>query len=160
MIYLVSACLLGQNCKYNGKNNYNKAFWKLVKTKKIVPFCPEQAGGLTTPRLPAEIQGKDGFDVLKGNSKVVTCDGVDVTKNYVKGAKETLKIIKLFGVQRAILKSKSPSCGCKYIYNGDFSGKLKKGVGVTAAYLKIRGIETLDSNEFLEKSSTCLESFD
>lgn len=148
---LISACLVGLNSKYNGKNNYDKIFEKLVSDNKAIPFCPEQAGGLSTPRPPAEIKGKDGFDVLKGGSKVITIDGEDVTENFILGAKETLKVIELLDIKKVILKSKSPSCGCSQIYDGSFNCKLKKGFGVTAACLYNEGVELIDSDEFFKR---------
>lgn len=148
---LISACLVGLNSKYNGKSNYDKVFQKLVFDNKAIPFCPEQAGGLSTPRPPAEIKGKDGFDVLKGGSKVITIDGRNVTRNFILGAKETLKVVKLLDIKKAILKSKSPSCGCREIYDGSFGCKLKEGFGVTAALLHNEGIELIDSYEVLKK---------
>lgn len=151
---LISACLMGLNCKYNGKNNYHEAFTTLISKEKVIPYCPEQAGGLATPRPPAEILGADGFDVIKGRSKVITVDGKNVTDNFILGAKETLKIVKLLGIKKAILKSNSPSCGCHYIYDGSFSNKLKKGQGVTAACLINEGVRVIDSKEFIKTKYT------
>lgn len=150
-MYIISACLIGQNCKYNGKNNYNKIYEELVKNKKAIPFCPEQAGGLPTPRLPSEIQGGDGEAVIKGIAKVKTSDGQDVTSKFLKGAKEMLNLARLIDADTAILKSKSPSCGCDCIYNGNFNKTLKKGRGVTAAYLKFYGIALIDSDSYIKK---------
>jgi len=128
---IVSACLVGINCRWDGKNKLNKKLLKLFKQGKLIPVCPEQLGGLTTPRMPAE---------QKGN-KVIGKDGKDITKDFIKGAKETLKIAKQLGIKEAILKSKSPSCGFGEIYDGTFSGKTKKGNGVTADMLHKAGIK-------------------
>jgi uncharacterized protein YbbK (DUF523 family) len=148
---LVSACLCGVNCKYNGKSNLKHSFMELLQEGDVIPICPEQLGGLTTPRLPAEIKAGSGQDVLAGNSKVLNKDGDDVTDNYIRGAYETLKIAKLAGVDTAILKSRSPSCGSGYIYDGSFSYKLRRADGVTAALLKENGIQVIDEDEYIEK---------
>jgi len=132
-IILCSACLLGINCRYDGKSKSNKKAIELAKEKILIPVYPEQLGGLPTPREPAE---------QKGN-KVFTKSGKDVTENFKRGAKEVLKLAKLFNVKKAILKQKSPSCGSGKIYDGTFSGKLIKGDGVTAALLKKDGIRVL-----------------
>lgn len=147
---LISACLVGQNCKYNGQNNFNEVFEQLLKEGKVVPFCPEQAGGLPTPRAPSEIRGGDGIEVIKGNAKVINSEGQDVTSNFLTGAKEALKLAKEIGIDTAILKSKSPSCGCRKIYDGSFRGKLREGLGVTAAFLSQNGVKIIDSEEFLK----------
>ncbi|AZR73825.1 hypothetical protein BBF96_10765 [Anoxybacter fermentans] len=137
---LVSACLLGVECKYNGTSNYNPDLIAYLQNKKWIPICPEQLGGLTTPRIPAEIQGGDGKDVLSGRARVVTKEGKDVTEAFIKGAKEVLKIAQLANVEEAILKERSPSCGKCQIYDGSFQGKIKPGQGVTAAILREYGI--------------------
>ena len=123
---LVSACLLGVNCKYDGTSNKDEKVLKLAKDFILIPVCPEILGGLPTPREPAEQKGK----------KVITKSGKDVTKFFKKGAKEVLKIAKIFKIKKAILKQKSPSCGCGKIYDGTFSGKLIRGDGVTTKLLK------------------------
>ncbi|ADL08146.1 DUF523 domain-containing protein [Thermosediminibacter oceani] len=151
MIYIISACLAGFNTRYDGKNSFSEVFEELVRRGKAIPFCPEQAGGLPTPREPSEIIGKDGFEVIEGKARVLTRDGKDVTEQFLKGARETLKLANITGAEAAILKSKSPSCGCKKIYDGSFRGVLKDGLGVTAAYLKSHGIEVIDSDDYLER---------
>lgn len=149
---LVSACLCGINCKYNGKNNLKLDLAEeLLQEGDIIPVCPEQLGGLPTPRLPAEINVGSGQDVLAGNSKVLNKNGDDVTDSYVRGAYETLKIAQLAGVDTAILKSRSPSCGSGYIYDGSFSNKLRQADGVTAALLKENGIRVMNEDEYTEK---------
>lgn len=148
---LVSACLCGVNCKYNGKNNLNLYFMGLLQEGKVVPVCPEQLGGLPTPRKPAEISGGSGQDVLDGNNRVITRDGLDVTENYIRGAYETLKIAQLADVDTAILKSRSPSCGSGYIYDGSFSNKTRKADGVTAALLRENGIRVINEDDYIEK---------
>ena len=146
-MYIVSACLCGVNCKYNGGNNYNEKIDKLAKEGKAVLICPEQLGGLPTPRVPAEISGGSAADVLKGKARVINKDGEDVTKHFIKGAEESLKIAKAAGCKIAILKSKSPSCGCGKVYDGTFSGSLKKGNGVTAELFLKNGIKVITEEE-------------
>ncbi len=134
---IVSACLLGINCKYDGGNNLNKKVLDLFLEGKAIPVCPEQLGGLSTPRLPSEII----------NGKVFDIEGKDVTKNFLKGANETLRLAKLLECKKAILKENSPSCGVKYIYDGTFSGKKIKGNGITAALLKANGRKVVSEEE-------------
>jgi uncharacterized protein YbbK (DUF523 family) len=134
---LCSACLLGVKCRYNGKDARNKKVMGLLKKEILIPVCPEQLGGLPTPREPAEIRG----------GRVITKSGIDVTENFKRGAKEVLKIAKLFGISEAILKQGSPSCGCGRIYNGTFSGKTIKGDGVTTALLKKNGIRVITEED-------------
>ena len=130
---LCSACLLGIKCRYDGKSKPNQRVMRLSKKEILIPICPEQLGGLPTPREPAEQKGK----------KVITKSGKDVTKNFKKGARQVLRIAKLFGIKKAILKQRSPSCGCGQIYDGTFSGRIIKGDGVTATLLKRNGIKVI-----------------
>jgi uncharacterized protein YbbK (DUF523 family) len=139
LMKLVSACLLGCDCAYHGGANTCEALIEKLKGERVIPVCPEQLGGLTTPRDRARIVGGEGEDVLGGSAKVVTCKGVDVTAQYLKGGEETLKLAKLFGADEAILKAFSPSCGCGMIFSEDFSEK-KQGDGTTTALLKKHGI--------------------
>ena len=135
---LVSACLLGVDCKYNGGNNYNEKVMEYLKDKEIIPICPEIMGGLPTPRVASEIK----------DDKVITKDGKDVTANFLKGAEETLKLAKLLGVKKALLKAKSPSCGYKKIYDGTFSDTLIDGNGITAELLIKEGFTILTEKDF------------
>ena len=130
MKILVSACLLGACCRYDGKSVPNEDIIALGKKHQLVPVCPEQLGGLPTPREPAEI--KDG--------RVVTRDGRDVTEQFERGAGETVKLAKTLECDMAVLKERSPSCGCKKIYDGTFSGNTVIGNGVTARMLIQNGI--------------------
>ena len=132
---LVSACLCGVNCKYNGKNNLNEEMMELLKSGEALLICPEQMGGLTTPRKPSEIK------IVNDEIKVYMIDGTDVTDNYRRGAEEVLRLAKELNIKKAILKKKSPACGCGEIYDGTFSGTLTKGNGITAALLLENGIE-------------------
>lgn len=141
---LVSACLVGVNCKYNGGNNLNLEILKLVQEGKAILVCPEQLGGLSTPRKPSEI-------VDRISSKVVASDGTDVTKEYQKGAYETLKIANLYQVKKAILKSISPSCGNTTIYDGTFTHTLTGGEGITTKLLRENGIEVINEDEYVKE---------
>ncbi|MCI9084159.1 MAG: DUF523 domain-containing protein [Bacilli bacterium] len=134
---LVSACLAGINCKYNGKNNEHKKIIELIKNKDVILICPEQLGGLKTPRTPAE----------RIKDKVITNDNIDVTKEYQKGAEEVLNLVKKFNIKTAILKSKSPSCGKGKIYDGTFSNTLIYGNGITTELLEKNGIKVISSDE-------------
>jgi len=140
---IVSACLLGENCKYDGTNNYNERLAQFLEDKIVFKVCPEQLGGLPTPRVPSEIR----------NGSVFNKDGDDVSYYFTKGALETLKIAQENEISIAILKSNSPSCGNGQIYDGTFSGTLISGDGITAHLLKINGIEVYTENDIdkLEK---------
>lgn len=140
MKVVISACLLGVRCRYDGGDSRNETAIKQSETVKLIPVCPEEAGGLSTPRPPAEIVGGDGSDVLDGKAKVMTVDGTDVTEAYLKGAHHALQVAQLHGATQMILKVRSPSCGCGDIYDGTFSGTLMSGDGVTTALLKRHGI--------------------
>ncbi len=141
MIVLVSACLLGINCRYNRSNVFDESLLKNILERGLtpIPVCPEQLGGLPTPRPSCEIVGGDGYDVLDGIARVLTRDGEDITEHFVRGAYETLKIAKLLNIDFAIMKDFSPSCGCENIYDGTFSGRTKRGCGVTTALLRRNG---------------------
>lgn len=129
MKLLVSACLLGVNCKHSGGNNYCPGLAALAKNHTLIPVCPEQLGGMPTPRIPAERKG----------DRVLTAQGEDVTAAYEKGAQEVLALARTLDVDGAILKARSPSCGCGVIYDGSFTHKPVPGDGVTAALLKKEG---------------------
>jgi uncharacterized protein YbbK (DUF523 family) len=145
---LISACLLGIRCAWSGDERYkNKQALKLVKVEPLIPVCPEQLGGLTTPRAPQEIQGGSGEDVLDHRCRVVNRNGQDVTEQFIRGAEETLKLARQFGASEFIAKSRSPSCGYGQIYDGSFSGKLVSGNGVTTALLKRNGIRIITEEE-------------
>ncbi len=117
---------------------------------RIAAFCPEVAGGLGTPRQPAEIVGGDGNAVLDGRARVVNCDGVDVTEQFIAGAHSALDAANQAHAKLAVLKSKSPSCGRRRVYDGSFSGTLTAGQGVTAALLSRHGIEVFDEHQLEE----------
>jgi uncharacterized protein YbbK (DUF523 family) len=128
---IVSACLAGLNCRYDCANKENLEIVNLVKNGVATPVCPEQLGGLPTPREPAELI----------DDKVITINGKDVTSEYQNGAAEAFKVLELTGATKAILKSKSPMCGNGTIYDGSYSGKTKNGDGIFAKLLKSKGIE-------------------
>ncbi len=151
MIAIVSACLLGINCRYDGGNVADKELIEVVKAGKVVPIpvCPEQLSGLPTPRKTCEIVGGDGFDVLNGKARVLTKDGEDLTEKFVRGAKEVVKIARLVKADVAIMRNFSPSCGCGLIYDGSFSGKRREGFGVTSALLVQNGFKVVSVEEYL-----------
>ncbi|MCM0650603.1 DUF523 domain-containing protein [Clostridium swellfunianum] len=144
---IVSACLCGINTRYDGKSNFNDKVSELLKQGKAVLVCPEQLGGLSTPRPAHEITGGTGAEVLEGCAKVVSANGDDGTCYFIKGAEETLEIAKQVDAKIAILKAKSPSCGCGNIYNGAFSKSLIEGNGVTAELLIRNGIKVYTEQE-------------
>jgi len=171
---LVSSCLLGVNCRHDGKNNYNSELASRIARGRFLPVCPEQLGGLPTPRIPAEITGGTASDILDaypfilkddGNNiksniadnltlealaadnrdsmsvRVVNEAGKDLTANFLKGACEVSRLAQRAGARAAILKARSPSCGCGQIYNGTFSNCMVNGDGITAAFLQRQGIK-------------------
>ncbi len=135
--YLVSACLMGHNCKYNGGNNDNAAVRAFLRDKDYVVFCPERASGLPAPRLPSEI--RDG--------RVYSKAGDDVTAEFNAGAEKALAFCQKHGVTHAILKARSPSCGVHAVYDGTFTGKVIPGQGVTANLLSEHGIILMDEED-------------
>jgi len=146
---LVSACLLGEQVRYDGEilPNYPPILKEWEKLGSVIPVCPEVTGGLPIPRPPAEIQGGDGKDVVAGTSKVMDINGKDVTTEFLIGAREALRLAEENDVEYAILKALSPSCGGKMTYDGSFSGSLKEGQGVTAALLGKMGIQVYNEDE-------------
>ncbi len=134
---LVSACLLGIPCRYDGKSKPYKEILNLATQYELVPVCPELLGGLSTPRLPCEING----------TSVIRFDGADCTAAYQKGAQKTLEIAKKHHCKIAILKEKSPSCGTHLRYDGTFRKKLTQGDGFTATLLKKHGIALFSEDE-------------
>lgn len=140
MRILVSACLLGASCRYDGASKGHPMAAELAKCHELVPVCPEQLGGLATPRPPAERQGE----------RVVTKGGLDVTEQYRRGAAEALRLYRLLDCQAALLKEKSPSCGHGSIYDGTHSGTLTGGDGVTAELLAAHGIAVYGESQIEE----------
>jgi len=134
---LVSACLANVQCRYNGVAKPNEEVMRLVAEGKALPVCPEQLGGLTTPRPPSEL--RDG--------RVVSNTGADVTAEFERGAQEALQLAQMTGAKSAILKSRSPSCGCGKVYDGTFTGNLVDGDGVFAALCKQAGLDVKTEEE-------------
>lgn len=134
---LISACLLGVSCRYDGESKPLSGIERLMEKYELIPVCAEIFGGLSTPRPPAEIIG----------GKVVAKDGRDVTAEYMKGAKEVLRLGRLFGAQKALLKERSPSCGNGFIHNGKFDGGMVPGYGKTAELLLKNGFEVFGESE-------------
>ncbi len=145
---MVSACLTGINCKYNGESNHCPSLASYLKSRSHFVVCPETIGCLSIPRPPAEIKGGDGEDVLEGRARVVTANGIDVTEAFLNGAQVCLELARLNQVNLAILKARSPSCGCDQIYDGSFTGHLVPGDGVTAALLRRHGIKIVTEKDF------------
>lgn len=139
-IRAISACLLGVRCRYDGGHNEHPAALRRTATQCLIPICPEQLGGLPTPRVPAEIVGGDGHDVIAGRARVVDRDGRDITAAFVQGARESLALCKRLRIDTVWLKSHSPSCGVGEIHRGD---ALVPGDGVTAALLAGEGLTVL-----------------
>ncbi|MCR5506212.1 MAG: DUF523 domain-containing protein [Bacilli bacterium] len=137
---LISACLIGDKCRYDGKSNYNPKIRDLLERYELIPFCPECEGGLKTPRIPAERKG----------DRVINQEGRDVTHQYEKGAELAFNICLALKVKVAILKENSPSCGTHKIHDGTFCGKLIDGMGTTAEYLARKGIKVISENEIDE----------
>ena len=134
---LISACLIGDKTRYDGKSNYTPLIKDLLQKYELVPFCSEVEGGLSVPRKPSEIV-KD---------KVMSIDGKDVTRNYQKGAELALNICKYLDIKVAILKDGSPACGVHEIHDGSFKGRKIKGMGITASLLSKNGIKVISEDE-------------
>lgn len=137
----VSACLLGHNCKYSGGNNRSQAVLNYIKGHEVIPVCPETAGGLPTPRIPVEL--RDG--------KAINANGEDVTEFFRKGVEKTMEKLAGEHIDLAILQPRSPSCGCKQIYDGTFTKTLIDGKGMFAQALAKAGIPTLDADHLPEE---------
>ena len=137
---LISACLVGENCKYSGGNNLNPKIDALLEKYDLIPFCPEEIGGLPTPRNPSEQRG----------NFVYMDNGKDVTEQFEDGAKKALMLCLYLKINIAILKERSPSCGTHQIYDGSFSNKIIQGMGVTAKLLKENGIKVYSEDQIDE----------
>jgi len=137
----VSACLLGHDCKYNGGNNRSQKVLNYVEGHEVIPVCPEVTGGLPTPRVPVELKG----------GRAINKDGQDVTEFFRRGVEKTMEKLAGQDIDLAILKSKSPSCGCKQIYDGSFTKTLINGKGMFAQALAEAGIPMVDEDDVSEK---------
>lgn len=141
MKVLVSACLIGVRCRYDGRSSIHTPLLEKLEGSTIIPLCPEQLGGLPTPREEAMIVSGTALDVLAGKARVHTKSGKDVTKNFLKGAKKSYQMARTMGIKRAYLKNGSPSCGVTKIYSKD--GRLIEGNGVTSAFLSMKGMKLI-----------------
>lgn len=146
---LVSACLLGSKVRYDGsdKASDSDALADLMARGQVIAICPEVAGGLGVPRLPAEIQNGDGAAVLANQAQVLDSAGTDVTNAFISGAQQALQLAQAHNIKVAILKARSPSCGNAQIYDGTFSKALRDGQGVTAALLEQHGIKVFNETQ-------------
>lgn len=140
MRILISACLLGARCRYDGVSKLQPWISDLAERHILVPVCPEQLGGLPTPRPPAERRG----------DRVMTRDGGDVTAQYRRGAEEALRLCRLLGCEAALLKERSPSCGSGMVYDGTFTGVLTAGEGVTAELVRAQGLPVYGESRVAE----------
>ena len=134
---IVSACLMGIACRYDGGQQAVPDLERLLRCCEAVPVCPEQLGGLSTPRIPAERRGE----------KVISASGQDITAAFSRGMEQTVRIARLYGARLALLKQRSPSCGSREIYDGSFSGHCVPGMGITAEALSAMGIEIYDETQ-------------
>ena len=137
----VSACLLGHNCKYSGGNNRSQKVLDYIEGHEVIPVCPEVTGGMPTPRVPVELK----------DSKAINRDGEDVTEFFQRGVEKTMEKLDGQNIDLAILQPRSPSCGCKQIYDGTFSKTLIEGKGMFAQALAETGIPMLDGDDVPEK---------
>lgn len=151
---VISACLAGEKCRYDGNDNKTNPMDELVEKKQAIVVCPEVLGGLPVPREPAEIINGTAEDVLEGKAKVITKQGKDVTNAFLKGAHEALQVVKKVGATKVILKESSPSCGSNFVYDGTFSNHKISGQGVTAALLRKNGIEVISEKQIEEEMGT------
>ena len=140
MKIILSACLAGENCKYNGGNNHNEKLMEALRDHQVIKVCPEVMGGLPTPRIPSEITG----------GRVMNRAGEDVDGNFRLGARLALEKAREAGCDLAVLQPRSPSCGCGQIYDGSFSGVLVPGNGIFADLLKKNGLTCMTPEDFLQ----------
>ncbi|SUD34226.1 purine nucleoside phosphorylase [Pseudomonas fluorescens] len=151
---LVSRCLLGHRVRYDGgaSGPFDQlAAWQAAG--RLVAVCPEVAGGLPTPRPPAEIPGGQGVDVWEGRAHVLTADGEDFSEAFLEGARQALALVQRHGIRIAVLKANSPSCGNLLTYDGTFTGVKVAGEGVTAALLKRHGVQVFSELELAEAAA-------
>ena len=146
---LISSCLLGERVRYDGNHRFldHPLIGRWLQEGRLVPICPEVAGGLPVPRPPAEIVGGSGEGVWRGAARVVNQHGEDVTPAYIQGARRALELARAHRIRIAILKENSPSCGVHRIYNGTFQGTTVAGEGVTAALLRQEGIFVFNEHQ-------------
>ena len=149
---LVSACLLGDPVRYDGRSKaiIDSELDELIKQDRLISICPEVAGGLPVPRDAAEIQQGDGSSVIDGKSRVKTSPGEDLTKVFIRGAELALDLCQKHQIRVAILTESSPSCGSNRIYDGSFSHSSRDGIGVTTALLRRHGISVFNQNQIAD----------
>ena len=153
---LVSACLMGTPCRYDGTANEVPGLMEMLKNYQAVSFCPETLAGLAVPLPPAEIRGGDGVQVLAGTAQVRNQMGQDLTAEFLKGARLALELARLHKPVMVLAKAKSPSCGVGRIYDGNFHGKLIRGDGVTVALLRQAGFAVFSEEDFMERTGQIL----
>ena len=157
---LASACLLGENVRFDGKilKITDERIFKWAKEKRFVPICPETMSGLLVPRVPCEIEpGKTAQDVLEGKGKILGQDGRDYTEDYLFGAQASVNLAKRHHVRVAILKQRSPSCGTHQVYDGYFSSNLVDGTGITALLLQQSGVKVFDETQLDEVEALLID---
>ena len=151
---LVSRCLLGHRVRYDGgASGPFDQLQQWLDEGRIVPLCPEVAGGLPTPRAAAEIPGGQGVEVLDGKASVLTSEGEDVSAEFLSGARQALELVRKHGIRIAVLKANSPSCGNVLTYDGTFSGIKVQGEGVTAALLQRHGVQVFSELQLPEAAA-------
>lgn len=146
--FVVSACLIGKHCFFDGRAGCNQQVKELYAKGEAIALCPEELGGLKTPRPPAEIVGGTGNDVLAGRAFAFNKEGKDVSINYIRGSRAFLQLASDYGISQAILKARSPCCGKGMIYDGTFTHSLRNGSGVTASLLLKNGFEVFSDEEY------------
>ncbi|QUM84906.1 DUF523 domain-containing protein [Moritella sp. 28] len=153
---LISACLLGDKVRYDGKSLFTSSdiLQEWIDKGRIISICPEVSSGMSIPRAPAEINGGDGYDVLEGIISVMENTGNNVTEDFLRGANNALKLCKANEITVAVLAEFSPSCGSSSVYSGDFSGRKVNGVGVTAALLTSNGIKVFSQHQLTEANKS------
>jgi uncharacterized protein YbbK (DUF523 family) len=152
---VVSACLLGRACRFDGKDKFTPELAFLLEGRNVVAVCPEELAGLGTPRPACQLCGGDGADALDGKAKVVSAAGADQTEAFINGAREALERAKEAGASEAILKERSPSCGLTTIYRDD---TLRPGQGVFAALLARNGIRTINEVRAVQRAKSSKRS--
>ncbi|HDX9589674.1 TPA: DUF523 domain-containing protein [Bacillus pseudomycoides] len=146
---VISACLAGIACRYDGNDNLVAKVQELLEKEETILICPEVLGGLPTPRMPAEIIGGNGDDVLDGRAKIIDRSGNDVTEIFIAGAYKALEQIKNLNPEYIILKERSPSCGSSVIYTGEFNGQKQDGYGVTTALFRRHSFIVISEEDFV-----------
>jgi uncharacterized protein YbbK (DUF523 family) len=149
---IVSACLLGRQCRFDGRDKFTPELAFLLEGRKVIAVCPEELGGLGTPRAPCHVSGGDGAGVLDGKARVIDANGIDRTQEFLTGARAAMEQLKISGAREAVLKERSPSCGVNSVYR---DGALVPGQGVFAALLRRNGIAVIDEERALRRKKGC-----